>query len=65
MIEREGKRKRRAKEERIEKLLAAKDAKTLNERRRSYTQEKRCPGCDEVYQDPPNEDWIRCGSCEL
>jgi hypothetical protein len=33
-------RKKRAKEERIKKRLAAKDAKTQNERRLSHTQEK-------------------------
>lgn len=22
-----------------------------------------CPGCNELYQDPPSEDWIQCSSC--
>jgi hypothetical protein len=31
----------------------------------SHTQELRCPSCDEIYQDTPDEDWIRCVLCEL
>ncbi|XP_030745251.1 uncharacterized protein LOC115890301 [Sitophilus oryzae] len=23
-----------------------------------------CPGCDELYQDPPVEDWISCSNCQ-
>lgn len=22
-----------------------------------------CPACQELYEDPPTEDWIRCDSC--
>lgn len=22
-----------------------------------------CPGCDEIYVDPPSEDWIECYKC--
>ena len=24
----------------------------------------RCPACDDVYGDPPGEDWIQCDCCQ-
>ena len=25
--------------------------------------EVRCPGCEEMYEDPPTEDWVQCSKC--
>jgi hypothetical protein len=27
-------------------------------------EEYSCPGCTEQVTEPPNEDWIQCGTCE-
>lgn len=26
--------------------------------------EVKCPGCNEIYTDPPDMDWIECNSCK-
>jgi hypothetical protein len=70
MIGREEKRKEKGEERKNQEVICSKKAKKQNERRSSHTQEIRCPGCDKIYQDPPNEDWIphrrvNCGGMKI
>jgi uncharacterized C2H2 Zn-finger protein len=45
---------------RIKEQLILKDLKMQNNRLRSHTQQMRCPGCGEIFQNSSDEDWIRC-----
>ena len=53
---------RRKKKQTVEKSTEA-TAKKCGALKHSLT-DVRCPACDEVYQDPPDEDWIQCASCQ-
>lgn len=54
------------KQKRKVERAAKKSAKKLKfEVSKPHPEEKDifCPGCDELYCDPPNEDWIQCSAC--
>ncbi|KAK5645830.1 hypothetical protein RI129_004294 [Pyrocoelia pectoralis] len=45
---------------------SSKQGKTVLENKTNAPNESDaiCPGCDEKFADPPDEDWIQCGECE-
>ncbi|CAH0546489.1 unnamed protein product [Brassicogethes aeneus] len=47
-------------------LKSSKQGKTVLENTQNAPNEPDaiCPGCDEEFTDPPDEDWIQCEKCE-
>lgn len=35
-----------------------------NKKRKQQTKEINCPGCGDLYTEPPSEDWIMCSECK-
>ncbi|KAJ8885060.1 hypothetical protein PR048_011256 [Dryococelus australis] len=55
--------KSKPKEERNAKIAAKKLFQKSTEPQEN-TQPILCPGCEEEFVDPPDEDWVKCGTCE-
>ncbi|KAJ8897798.1 hypothetical protein PR048_003148 [Dryococelus australis] len=53
-----------AKKERSKKRLDLKKGDGNQVKSTKQSHQIQCLGCEEMYVDPPNEDWIQCTSCE-
>ncbi|KAJ8867808.1 hypothetical protein PR048_031613 [Dryococelus australis] len=53
-----------AKKERSKKRLGLKKGDGNQVKSTKQSHQIQCPGCEEMYADPPNEDWIQCSSCK-
>nr|CAD7595871.1 unnamed protein product [Timema genevievae] len=60
--EQERENKLKKKEERDAKT-ATKKLFQKTKKAQENTETIKCPGCEEEFIDPPNEDWVKCGAC--